>query len=164
MDSIDLDCSPANLVTDDMLELRDGEDNVSFFWSHYSHDIDKILHTLNELSIRRPVGSKFSTRSGMLKIDAIEAMDSINFPKKLIRFECTDESPTGCIHHGLFFETDDVKQLLEIRSSIVELSDFFVIKKLDKTQRELLSVNDTGKACMLGTFPEVHSQSLRNIV
>ncbi len=162
--SVSLECSPTNLVTDDMLDLREGEDHVSFFWSHQGSDIDKILHTLHELSVRRPLGSRFSTKSGMIKINAIEAMEFINYPHQLIRFECTDEIASGCIHHGLFFDTDDTNKLLDIRSSIVELSDFFVIKKIDKTNRELLSVDEDGQPHMVGFLKGIDSQSIRDTV
>lgn len=138
---IELECESTNMVADDALELRPNEDYVSLFWSCKENDVMKILDTLNELKQRGR--DSFSSKSGMLKINAIEAMIEINDIEEMISFKCTDANPTACIHHGLFYLSQDTLSRLEIRSSIVEISEFFAIKKIDRTTRQILKLEDS---------------------
>lgn len=139
VEDIELKCESTDMVADDALELRPSEDYVSLFWSCKHNDVMKILDTLNELKHRGR--DSFSAKSGMLKINAIEAMLAINDIEEMITFKCTDTDPTACIHHGLYYKTEDTLGQLEVRSSIVEMSEFFAIKKIDKQNRQILKLD-----------------------
>lgn len=139
VENIELECKSTDMVADDALELRPKEDYVSLFWSCKDNDVMKILDTLNELKHRGR--DSFSAKSGMLKINAIEAMLAINDVEEMINFKCTDSDPRACIHHGLYYVTKDTLGQLEVRSSIVEMSDFFAIKKIDKENRKILKLD-----------------------
>ncbi|WP_130930670.1 hypothetical protein [Pseudomonas sp. Sample_24] len=139
MSEIELECESTDMVTDDALELRANEDYVSLFWSCKDNDVMKILDTLNELKHRGR--DSFSAKSGMLKINAIEALSQINDVEDMIVFKCTDSDPGACIHHGLYYVTDSALDRLEVRSSIVEMSEFFAIKKVDRQSRQILKLD-----------------------
>jgi hypothetical protein len=135
MEGVVLQCESIDMVADDALELRPDEDYVSMFWSCKENDMMKILDTLNELKARGR--DSFSAKSGMLKINALQAMREINDTDKLIEFRCTDVKPAACIHHGMYYCTNNTLQRLEVRSSVIELSEFFAIHKVDKKTRSI---------------------------
>lgn len=149
VDNVVLEFNPTDMIKDDAMELRPDEPYVSFFWSYYENDYDKILHTLNELKARRS-NNKFSARCAMLRINAVQAMRDINDVEEMIEFRCTDEEPMGCIHHGLFYLVDDTLSMLEIRSGIIEKSNFYAIKKVSSSLRDLMCVNDANEVSVLG--------------
>lgn len=160
VDNVILDFQPTEMIKDDAMELRADEDYVSFFWSYYEDDSNKILHTLNELKARRN-NNKFSARCAMLKVDAKQAMIDINDVDEMIEFRCTDEAPKGCIHHGLFYLVEDTLSMLEIRSSIIEKSSFFAIKKIDANTRELLGVDQTNRVKTLGDIRDIWQNTIK---
>lgn len=149
IDSVTLDClSSSDAISSGALELREKEDYVSLFWSPKNDDLSRILHTLNELKARGR--DTFSARSGMMKIDATEAKEDINDVEELIDFKVTDTDPKDCVHFGLFFLVSDSLKLLEIRSSIIELSEFFALKKSSKSTRDILGIDRQNKVSLLG--------------
>lgn len=154
VDNVVLEFNPTDMIKDDAMELRADEPYVSFFWSYYENDYDKILHTLNELKARRS-NNKFSAKCAMLRINAVQAMNDINDVDEMIEFRCTDKDPKGCIHHGLFYLVEDSLSMLEIRSSIIEKSNFYAIKKIDANVRNLLCVNDSNAVNTLGEITGV---------
>lgn len=86
----------------------------------------------------------------MLRINAVQAMRDINDVEEMIEFKCTDEEPKGCIHHGLFYLVDDTLSMLEVRSSIIEKSSFYAIKKVSSSLRDLMCVSDSNEVTALG--------------
>lgn len=149
IESVHLTClSSSDAISASALELREEEEYVSLFWSPGADDLARIIDTLNELKARGR--DRFSARSGMMKIDAVQAMADINDVEHLIDFKATDPHPKGCVHFGLFFLVTDSLKLLEVRSSIIELSDFFALKKLDNASRDILCLDREQRITRIG--------------
>lgn len=123
------------------LQLRHeiNEDHISFFKSPKTDDTTRILDVLNALRLRGR--RSFSVKSGVQRINDREAENDLNDIKKLITFKEHDESNGECRHWGLFLHTEDSSELLEIRTSLIEHSRFFALKKSKNSPslgRELL--------------------------
>lgn len=137
--------SARNFIEQFSLELRPeiNEDHVSFFKSPKADDTNRILDVLNALRLR---GRKsFSVKSGVQRINDREAEDDINDIKTLITFKEHDETNGECRHWGLFLHTENYSELLEIRTSLIEHSRFFALKKSKDSPnlgRELLVLED----------------------
>ncbi len=107
-------------LTDEAFQLRSGEPYISFHHSSSDSEKDKINDIKKFLS-SKPKGFNFSNNCGFILLNYLLATTEINLTNNIIKFQSE-----GYPHYGLYFLSDDEVDMLEAKTSLVNLSDLYL--------------------------------------
>lgn len=113
-------------LSEDAFQLREDrtppEEFVSFYHSKQDPDINRVKDVALSMRSR---SFQISNSGGFLHLKAHEAKDEINRIREIINFK-VERYP----HYGMYYISDDELDLIEAKTTLVFLSDFYTCQSV----------------------------------